>query len=107
MIDDHSEAQNKLQDMMKGNDQSTAPKTEEKMSMMNKLQNASGTDLDQQYMSMMVQDHQKDLDALKNAQASVQNPELKDYIQNLIPVVQKHLDKAQDIENSMAKTETH
>jgi len=109
IIDDHNEALNKLQDLLKDKNvnQPSMSKPEDETAMMNTLQNASPDDLDSQYLKMMVQDHQKDLDELRSAEASVQNPDLKSYIQDFIPVVQKHLDKAQELENDMAKQESH
>jgi putative membrane protein len=107
MVDDHNDALNKLQDILKKNnvDTSVSSKPGDDRSKMNTLQNVSGPDLDREYMSMMVQAHQKDLNELRNAEATVQNEDLKNYIHDLIPVVQKHLDKAQEIENNLAKTE--
>ena len=107
MIDEHNDALNKLQDLLKKHnvDVSTMSKPEAEALRMRTLQNASGTDLDREYMSMMVQDHQKDLEELQNAEGSVQNPELRSYIQNLIPVVQKHLYSAQELEDNMSKSE--
>src|SRR5262249_45193817 len=108
LIDDHNDALNKLQSILtdKNVDQSTNTKPQDEASKMSMLQNSSGPDLDRQYMSMMVQDHQKDLDELKNAEATVQNQDLKEYIQAIIPVVQNHLNKAQDIENNLNKSES-
>jgi putative membrane protein len=108
LIDDHNDALNKLQSILKDKnvDQSTNMKRQDEASNMSMLQNSSGSVLDRQYMSMMVQDHQKDLDELKNAEATVQNQDLKKYIQDIIPVVQNHLDKAQEIENNLNKTES-
>lgn len=105
LVDDHNDSLNKIQDMLKDKNvnQSTTSKAEDQKSQMNTLQGLSGSELDRQYLSMMVQDHQKDLDELRNAEGSVQNPDLKSYIEDLIPVVQKHLDKAEDIQNNMAK----
>ena len=105
MLDsDHNDSLNKLQDILKDKNvnESTTKKEPNEPSKMSKLQNAAGADFDRQYMTMMVQDHQKDLDELRSAEQTVQNPDLKNYIHDLIPVVQKHLDKAQDVMNNMA-----
>ena len=103
MIDDHNDALNKQQDVLKDENvnRSANSKPADEASNMAALQNTSGADLNREYMKMMVQDHQKDLEELQNAEASVQNPDLKNYIQDLIPVVEKHLKKAQELENQL------
>jgi putative membrane protein len=108
MIDDHNDALNKLQNVLKDENlnRSTNPKPADEASNMSALQNTSGADLDREYMNMMVQDHEKDLDELRNAEGTVQNPDLKNYIQDLIPIVQKHLEKAQNIQNDLKKQES-
>ncbi len=103
MIDDHNDALNKLQNLLKDDNvnRSTNSKPKDEASNMGALENTSGAELNRDYMDMMVKDHQKDLDELRDAEATAQNPDLKQYIQDLIPIVQKHLDKAQDIANSL------
>ena len=109
MIDDHNDALNKLQKVLKDDNvsRSTNSKPADEASNMSMLQNTAGDDFDRDYMNMMVQDHQKDLDELRNADATVQNPDLKTYIEDLIPVVQKHLDKAQNIQNDLNRQGNH
>jgi putative membrane protein len=109
MIDDHNDALNKLQNVLKDDNvnRSTNSKPADEASNMSALQNTSGADLDREYMNMMVQDHEKDLDELRNAEGTVQNADLKNYIQDLIPMVQKHLEKAQNIQSDLNKQEAH
>jgi|SRR5579884_684321 len=103
MIDDHNNALNKIQDLLKnkGINESVTAKSADENGRMAALQNTSGPDLDRQYMAMMVQDHEKDLGELQSDVASVQNSDLKAYISDLIPVVEKHLNKAEDLENKI------
>jgi putative membrane protein len=108
MIDDHNDALNKLQNVLKDDNvnRSANSKPADEASNMSALQNTSGADLDREYMNMMVQDHEKDLDELRNAEGTVQNADLKNYIQDLIPIVQKHLEKAQNIQNDLNKQQS-
>jgi len=103
MIDDHNDALNKLQNVLKDDNvnRSTNSKPQDEASNMGALQNTSGADFNREYMDMMVKDHQKDLTELRNAEGTVQNADLKKYIQDLIPIVQKHLDEAQNIGNGL------
>ena len=48
--------------------------------------------------------HQKVLDSLNQDLVTVQNPDLKDYIKDVIPKVQKHLEKARELQSKLAST---
>jgi putative membrane protein len=100
---DHGSALKDLQKVMNKNgvEESTNSKPAEGKEELAKLQKLSGAQFDREFMNTMVMDHQKDLDELRKAQTSVQNADLKDYINDLIPTVQKHLDKAQDLRTKL------
>lgn len=104
MVDDHNKALNELQDLLKKNDvnqPANVPKPEDEASKLSALQNSSGADFERQYIAMVVRDHQKDLDELHSDDGAVQSAKLKTYIQNLIPILEKHLDRAQDLQNRL------
>jgi len=100
---DHTGALKDVQKIMKdkGVNESTGSKPADSQAKMNDLQKLSGAAFDREFMSAMVSDHQKTLDELRSLQISVQNPDLKDYVNDLIPKVQKHLDKARDVESKI------
>jgi putative membrane protein len=62
------------------------------------LEGKSGADFDKTYIDDEVDVHQKVMDLTNRALASAQNPELKDLIQKAQPVIQKHLDRAKQIQ---------
>ncbi|MDB5034196.1 MAG: outer membrane protein-like protein [Chlorobi bacterium] len=62
---------------------------------------ADGADFDAKYIAEAVGDHQKDLTMLNAMQAKAQAPELKDAIGKAIPIVQKHLDRAKEIQGKL------
>ncbi|MEP7219710.1 MAG: DUF4142 domain-containing protein, partial [Bacteroidota bacterium] len=62
---------------------------------------ADGADFDAKYIAEAIGDHQKDLTMLNDMQAKAQAPELKDAISKAIPVVQKHLDRAKEIQGKL------
>lgn len=80
------------------------PDNSEAQSMMQQLSSATATSIDSMYISMSVEDHQKDLSKLQDAQAKAQNAELKDAIGKALPVIQKHLDRAKAIWTKMQST---
>jgi putative membrane protein len=69
--------------------------------MMTKLQGLSGDEFDRAYLQGMVEDHQKDLQKFQHAAQTVQDPLLKSLAQNMVPVIQEHLQQAQDLEQDL------
>jgi len=69
---------------------------------MDKLSSLSGAALDSAYINMSVEDHQKDLNDLQTMQSQAQNADLKAAIEKAIPVVQKHLDRAKELQQKMS-----
>jgi putative membrane protein len=108
IADDHTGAMKDLNNLMQDKHAAGAPeqKPAEARANLSKLENLSGPEFDREYMNMMVSDHQKDLDALQNFKMTAQNPDLKDYINDLIPTIQKHLEKAQDLQTKLTQSGT-
>lgn len=70
------------------------------------LQDKKGADFDRAYMDMQVQAHQKTLEDLRSFQAKAQNAELKTMITNAIPKVEAHLQKAQQLQQTVANAKS-
>lgn len=69
---------------------------------MTALQNKTGTDYDKAFISHEIDDHQKDIDELKNdLLPKAQSPDVKALIQKTLPVMQQHLDRAKQIEQQL------
>lgn len=69
-----------------------------------KLENLSGSQFDQQYVSYLVQEHQKDINEFQNQANQAQNSSVKNYAQNTLPKLQEHLNMAQQISQSSAQS---
>src|SRR4051812_37322044 len=107
LVDDHTSALKDITSLMKDkNVEAPMNKPAEGEANLAKLEKLSGAAFDREFMNTMVADHQKTLDTLQGFQTSAQNPDLKDYINDLIPKVQKHLEKAQDLQAKMTQTGT-
>jgi putative membrane protein len=66
------------------------------------LQNqAAGADFDRMYMDMQVRDHEGTLALLNASRGAAQNAELRTLIDNAIPKVQQHLDRARQIRGTL------
>ena len=98
MVEDHS----KLNDEFKAlaaRKNITLPTsvTDDQQSDIDKLSKETGTDFDKDYVSMMVDDHQKDIDEFKDARDKINDADIKDFINNALPVLEKHLNAIKQI----------
>jgi putative membrane protein len=60
-----------------------------------------GAAWDRAYIAMEVAGHQEVLDLANKALQATQNAELKDLIQKAAPIIQKHLDRAKEIQGKL------
>jgi len=65
------------------------------------LTDATGSDFDKKYMDMQVEEHQKTLDMLNNAKGATTEQDLLTVIDGTIPVVQRHLDRAKQLQQML------
>lgn len=67
------------------------------------FQKLKGSAFDHRYIRDMVEGHTKAIDVYKKEAADAQNDALKTYAQAALPVLEKHLDQAKDLEKSGKK----
>ncbi len=60
-----------------------------------KLQGLSGTEFDRAYVKDMVEDHRKDIEKFDQAAKNLDQPELKNFAQENLPVLREHYQMAQ------------
>lgn len=102
MVDDHTKINDNLKDIAsKKNIDLPASITPDQKKDVDKLSKKSGADFDKAYVDMMVDDHKKDIDAFKKAQGNVSDNDIKNFITNSLPILQKHLDTIQAIKSKM------
>ena len=70
--------------------------------MIDPFQKLKGAAFDHRYASEMVAGHTKAIAIYKKEAADAQNPALKSYAEDALPVLQKHLDGAKDLEKAKA-----
>jgi putative membrane protein len=63
-------------------------------STLERFQKLSGTEFDKAYVTDMLKDHQKDIGKYQTAARTLQETDLKNYAQNTLPTLQKHLQHA-------------
>jgi putative membrane protein len=106
MIDDHTKAQQELQQLAqaKGVTLPTEPDSKHK-AMLQKLSGLSGDAFDRRYMEQGgVADHKKTHALLKRVQAKASDPDLKQLAAKTLPTVDEHLRMAQQLRSGKAAT---
>jgi len=103
LVDDHTKDLKKLVDLMeqKGMPQ---PKNlpEVKHEALDRMNSLSGAAMDREFVNMMVQDHQKDVADFRNEQNSTQDADVKHYVTDTLPVLENHLQKAQQLQQKVS-----
>jgi putative membrane protein len=102
MVKDHTDALNKLQSVAQAKN-ITLPDglPDDAKDLQSKLSNETGKQLDKDYMDGMVQDHQKDVQEFQDATQKLQDPQIKQWVTSTLPVLEKHLDKAKQVDDKV------
>jgi putative membrane protein len=102
MVDDHSKANDQLKALasVKNIDLPTMV-TSDQQKKIDKLSKETGADFDKDYVKMMIDDHKEDIDHFKDALDKAKDADVKSFISNTLPVLQKHLDAIQAIDKKM------
>jgi len=104
MVRDHSKANSELMALAKRkgvnlpsdlNDEQKAGKA--------KLENLSGAEFDREYMSMMVDDHNKDVKAFQDKAGNAADPDLKRFVVKTLPTLKMHQSMANKINAKQSK----
>ncbi|MGE5419376.1 MAG: DUF4142 domain-containing protein [Chloroflexota bacterium] len=102
MVRDHSKANDELKSIAsQKNIQLPASMDEKHMNSVNDLKKKKGAELDKDYMSDMVDDHEKDVDKFRKQSEDGKDPEIKAFATKTLPVLQTHLDSAKSIHDAL------
>jgi putative membrane protein len=66
-----------------------------------RMSQLSGPEFDREFVNMMVADHQKSLELFRTASGTVRDTKVQDYVDGLIPKLEKHLKKAQELQSKL------
>jgi len=105
LVEDHTKALNDLVDLMnkKGMAQPNGlPKVEH--DAMSKLNGLSGPDFDREFLNLMVEDHQKAVSEFRQEKDMAQDKDVKSYADHVLPVLEKHMQKAQELQRNLASS---
>ena len=103
LVDDHSKALENLVKLMQkqGVNQPSTLKESESQPV-SKLQNLSGAEFDREFLSIMVKDHEKAIQKFQNEANTGQDKDVKDYASDMESTLQKHLDRAKELQSKLA-----
>ncbi|HEY2379625.1 MAG TPA: DUF4142 domain-containing protein [Terriglobia bacterium] len=74
---------------------------EERKEAVNDVKGLTGQSFDRKFIDLMVKDHEKAIADFQHEASVAQNNDVKNYAQDLIPVLQKHLGKAKELQGKM------
>jgi putative membrane protein len=102
MVTDHSKANDELTSYASGHG-ITLPNAlpADKQKHVDAMKNMKGSAFDKHYISMMLDDHQKDVAKFKKESTGANDAQLKTWVTNTLPVLQKHLDSVKAIKKGM------
>lgn len=101
MVRDHSKANDELKSLASSRGitvPSALPASKQKM--LDNMKKMTGKSFDQHYVSMMVEDHVKDVAKFKKQSTSGKDDQLKTWAGKTLPTLQTHLDSIQAIKKS-------
>ena len=103
MAEDHAKANNRLEELARA-DRIILPKEpdEDHRVVRQDLQKLSGAAFDRTYIHSQLQDHQKTAQLLEYEIDSGEDPELKQFAVQTLPIVLAHLRMAQNIDQQLA-----
>jgi len=97
MVSDHGKANDELKQLAQTKGVTLpADVDDESRKMSDKLAKLSGKDFDKEYISGMVEDHEKDVREFEKASKDAKDPDLKAWATKTLPTLQDHLKMAKE-----------
>lgn len=104
MIDDHSKANHDLMNIASREGFTLPNKIDRKdQKEINHLAKLNGPAFDKAYMKYMVKDHKKDVSTFQHEADHGRNPAVKDFASQTAPVLQQHLQQAEQTKTQVSK----
>jgi len=110
LIKDHEDADKQVQDLAKKDGITLAAKptsgaidhfvASREQNKMADLSKKTGADFDKAFAEAMVDDHQRDIRKLKNAEKSLEQSDVRELVAKLLPTLQQHLELAKQIQKT-------
>jgi putative membrane protein len=102
LVKDHNDALQKLVDLMNKNGIAQPKELPEVRSQaIEDMQGLSGASFDTKFLNMMIEDHKKAIELFRQAANSAQNEDVRDYAKDTLPMLEKHLKDAENLQGQM------
>ena len=102
MVRDHSKANDELKSIAGAKNITLPPAPgEDHMDHIKNLTEKTGKEFDKDYMKMMVDDHQEDIDKFEKCSKDAKDPELKAFASKTLPTLREHLASAKKIRDGL------
>jgi putative membrane protein len=99
---DHTSALGDLAELMKGKNvpqpKSVPARTQQDIGRMKTL---TGGEFDREFVNMIVSEHQKAVEMFRDQQSTAQNEDVKKYVEDTLPILEMHLEKAQRLQTKL------
>jgi len=107
MVNDHQEANDELMTIA-SRYQITLPPviSEDHVDKQHSLREKTGVGFDNDYMDMMVRDHDKVVTLFEDASEDVRNSDLQAFASRILPILKKHYEEAKAIRDSINPMDT-
>jgi len=99
---DHQDAQKDLTDLMRA--KAIAPPgapTREAKAELDRMSALSGSEFDREFANAMVSDHEKAVEIYRDELNIARNAEVRDYADHVLPELELHLEKAQQLQSRL------
>jgi putative membrane protein len=97
ILADHTRAHEELQKLAATKGWTLPTEVEKEKGAMGDMTKLGGAQLDKKYAKELVDDHEKDVKEFRDAGKNVSDPDLRQWAQKEIPILEGHLTKAQDL----------
>jgi putative membrane protein len=99
---DHSSALREMVNLMKQKrvmkPETLSDETREHVNRMNEL---TGSEFDREFVNMMVSGHEQAIEMYEGEKTVVRNPDVKEYIEGLLPKLELHLEKGLQLQSKL------
>ena len=107
MVTDHSKANEQLKELAAEKKVNLPAELDEKhMEKVDKLKDKTGAEFDSKYMTLMVKDHQEDVEKFRKQAQEGNDPELKQFAADTVKVLEGHLESAGKIHGRIETEKT-
>ncbi len=105
MVTDHSKANQELKSIAEKQNVTLPTQPDSKQrSEKDRLEKMSGASFDRSYIDEQVRDHEKDVAEFRQEANSGKDPEVKQWAQNTLPILEEHLKLAKEAQREVQKT---